>query len=199
MNKKILLIVVILILLTALTLWISGIIPKQIAKISATHYLKKNFPKIQLEYVDIEWASSFGGYSIKFKDENGKTYGFIMNSKYFPIRLGQGMFAFEEEYREKYIESDNKMSAFKGLELYVWKKGDNYEFGILMGTNRTKTVEEINELKHNPQNIESIKNYLDTYENDTYVFVIPADKNISEEELKTIKQELLEMTNCIIN
>ncbi len=51
-------------------LWISGIIPKQVAKMSASNYLKKNFSKIQLEYIDIEWRPSFGGYSIKFKDEN---------------------------------------------------------------------------------------------------------------------------------
>ncbi len=105
MNKKrIIIVTIILILIVILILWFSGIIPKQIARISATNYLEKNFPKIQLEYVDIEWSSSFGGYSIKFKDENNEIYSFIMNNKYFPITLGQGLFGFEEEYREKYEE-----------------------------------------------------------------------------------------------
>lgn len=53
-----------------LALWISGIIPKQIAKISATNYLKKNFPEKQYEFVNIEWSSSFGGYSILVINKN---------------------------------------------------------------------------------------------------------------------------------
>lgn len=110
MNKKrIIIITIVLILVVILGLWVSGIIPKQIARISATNYLKKNFPKIQLEYVNIEWSSSFGGYSIKFKDENNEIYSFIMNNKYFPVTLGQGLFGFEEKYREKYEKQENEI------------------------------------------------------------------------------------------
>ncbi len=99
-KRKIIIVFIVLILIVIVGLWGSGIIPKRIARISASNYLEKNFPKMQLEYVDIEWSSSFGGYSIKFKDANNKTYSFIMNNKYFPISLGQDLFAFEEEYRQ---------------------------------------------------------------------------------------------------
>lgn len=103
MNKKrIIIITIILILIVILALWISGIIPKQIAKISATNYLKKNFPDKQYEFVNIEWSSSFGGYSISFKDENGQIVGFIMPGRYFPISIGQGSFALEDSYRIEY-------------------------------------------------------------------------------------------------
>ena len=103
MNKKrIIIVIMIIILVIILGLWISGIIPKQIARISATNYLKKNFPEKQYEYVDIEWSSSFGGYSIKFKDENDEIVGFLMNSKYFPITHGQGTFELEDRYRIEY-------------------------------------------------------------------------------------------------
>jgi len=113
MNKKrtIIIVIIIIVLIIILGLWISGIIPKQIARISAAHYLKKNFPKMQLEYVDIEWSSSFGGYSIRFKDKNNEIHGFIMNNKYFPVNLGQGLFGFEENYREKYSEENDNMKA----------------------------------------------------------------------------------------
>ena len=120
MNKKrIIVITMLVIFIVILVLQISGIIPKQIARISATNYLEKNFPKMKLEYVNIEWSSSFGGYSIKFKDKNNKIYSFIMNNKYFPISLGQGLFAFEEEYKQKYELQDtsienNKESYFYG-------------------------------------------------------------------------------------
>lgn len=103
MNKKrIIIVMVIIVLMIILGLWISGIIPKQIARNSATDYLKKNFPEKQFEYVDIEWDSNFGGYSIRFKDENDKIVGFIMNNRYFPISPGQGTFGLEESYRVEY-------------------------------------------------------------------------------------------------
>lgn len=109
MNKKrMIMVAIVLSLIIIVILWGSGIIPKKIAKISATNYLKKNFPKIQLEYVDIEWSSNFGGYSIKFKDENNEIYGFIMNNKYFPVTLGQGLFGFQEKYSEKYENQENE-------------------------------------------------------------------------------------------
>lgn len=113
-NKKIIIITVtIFILLVVLALWISGIIPKQIAIISAKYHIKKDFPKMQLEYVDIEWNSSFGAYFINFKDENNKIYGFTMSSKYFPINFGQGIFAFEEEYRLKYGNQEEREEYYK--------------------------------------------------------------------------------------
>ncbi|MEG2235161.1 MAG: DUF3221 domain-containing protein [Clostridia bacterium] len=116
MNKKrrIIVTTISIILLIIFALWISGIIPKQIARIFATNYLKKNFPQKQYEYIDIEWSSSFGGYSIKFKDENDKIVGFIMNNKYFPISPGQGIFALEEEYREEYGKQNESEHFFYG-------------------------------------------------------------------------------------
>lgn len=124
MNKKKLSIVIIIVvtLLIITGLWISGIIPKQIARICATNYLKKNYPKMQLEYVDIEWASSFGGYYIRFKDEKGKEVGFIMPYKYFPISPGQGTFALEDSYR---IECESGIEDIN--DLYNHSVTDNYE------------------------------------------------------------------------
>lgn len=124
-NKKRNIVILILILLIVLILWISGIIPKQIAKTYGTYYLKKNFPKIQLEYENIEWASSFGDYIITFKDENDERYGFIIGPKYFPIKFGQGMHGFRENYSEKYneqTENDNMKSTIKAVVVKVYDK-----------------------------------------------------------------------------
>lgn len=121
-KKKIIIITIIFALVVILGLWISGIIPKQIARICATNYLKKNFPKKQYEYVDIEWASSFGGYDIKFKDEKGKEVGFIMPYKYFPISIGQGSFALEDSYRIEYESGIEDIN-----DLYNHSVTDNYE------------------------------------------------------------------------
>lgn len=137
-KRKIIIIFIVLILIVIVGLWGSGIIPKRIARISASNYLEKNFPKMQLEYVDIEWSSSFGGYSIKFKDANNKTYSFIMNNKYFPISLGQGLFAFEEEYRQKYewqdtnIENNEERKSADKISVGL---GENNDALYTIGTN----------------------------------------------------------------
>lgn len=133
-KKRIIIITIVVVLIIVLILWISGIIPKQIARISATNYLKRNFQKMQLEYVDIEWSSSFGGYSIRFKDQNNEIYSFIMNNKYFPINIGQGLFGFEEEYREKYGEENDNMRAT--IKAVVVKVNENnlLAMGIENGT-----------------------------------------------------------------
>lgn len=136
MNKKrIIVITMLVIFIVILVLWISGIIPKQIARISATNYLEKNFPKMKLEYVNIEWSSSFGGYSIKFKDKNNKIYSFIMNNKYFPISLGQGLFAFEEEYKQKYELQDTSIENNK----------ENYFYGKVIESTASYIIVEPNE------------------------------------------------------
>lgn len=118
-KEKIVILTIFLIILIVTGFWISGIIPKSIARIVATNYLKNNFPKKQFEYVGIEWSSAFDGYSIKFKDEKEKEVGFIMNNKYFPIDVGQGIFAIEEDYRKEFEEnndnsSDNMQHSFLG-------------------------------------------------------------------------------------
>ena len=119
-KKKIIVLTIITILVIIIGLWITGIIPKQIAKISASNYLKKNLPERKFEFVDIEWNKYLDGYSIKFKDEKGEEIGFIMNNKYFPISVGQGTFALEENYRVE----------FKGIsdinDMYIHSITDGY-------------------------------------------------------------------------
>lgn len=134
-KRKIIIVFIVLILIVIVGLWGSGIIPKRIARISASNYLEKNFPKMQLEYVDIEWSSSFGGYSIKFKDANNKTYSFIMNNKYFPISLGQDLFAFEEEYRQKYEWQDTNIE----------NNEESYFYGKVIESNAKYIIVEPNE------------------------------------------------------
>lgn len=134
-KRKIIIVFIVLILIVIVGLWGNGIIPKRIARISASNYLEKNFPKMQLEYVDIEWSSSFGGYSIKFKDANNKTYSFIMNNKYFPISLGQGLFTFEEEYRQKYEWQDTNIE----------NNEESYFYGKVIESNAKYIIVEPNE------------------------------------------------------
>lgn len=101
-KRRNIIIATIFVILIILVLWIIGIIPKQIAKISSTVYLKNNFPKTQLKYEGIEWNKYFGDYIITYRDENNELHTFCIGPKYFPVNLGQGIFGFKESYIEKY-------------------------------------------------------------------------------------------------
>ena len=107
-KRKVIIVFIVLILIVIVGLWGSGIIPKRIARISASNYLEKNFPKMQLEYVDIEWSSSFGGYS---------------------------MFAFEEEYRQKYEWQDTNIE----------NNEESYFYGKVIESNAKYIIVEPNE------------------------------------------------------
>ena len=123
MNKKRTIIAILIITIaTIFGLWISGIIPRQIARISAINYLRKSFPKKQYEYIEGEWSSSFGGYVISVKDEKGTMAGFIINNKYLPISPGQGTVALEESYR---IEYENGIADIN--DFYNHSLTDDYE------------------------------------------------------------------------
>ena len=62
-----------------------------------------------------------------------------------------------EVLKHKYPEYF-KLNAFKGVEIYVWQMAEgSYECGMMSGTNRNKTEEEIWELARNPISIEDAK------------------------------------------
>lgn len=116
MNKKKIIIFIIIVILIIAVLWIGGIIPKQIAKIYATNYMKNNFPQMQLEYISIEWSQYHDDYIITFKDKDNNTYSCTIGSKYFPVNLGQGLFEVEDTYREKF-ESEKDNSSTENFEI----------------------------------------------------------------------------------
>lgn len=82
-----------------------------------------------------------------------------------------------------------QIPAMKGLELYVWKADNHFEFGILPGTNRLKTAEEVEGLKEYPLNLEHTKEYLGKYDKEIYVFIMPLDTTLTAEEIESLKEE----------
>ncbi len=68
------------------------------------------------------------------------------------------------ELRSKFPEYYD-LDTFKGLEVYVWETTENeYRCGVLSGTNRLKTAEELDGLKANGATVEEMKAILSSYE-----------------------------------
>ena len=80
--------------------------------------------------------------------------------------------------REKYPEYYD-LSAFKGLEVYVWQMAPNsYSSGVMEGTNRSKTLEELMNLKG--AGIDEMKAILSSYDiPKENIFIIPWQNPIS--------------------
>ena len=83
-----------------------------------------------------------------------------------------------EKLREKYPEYF-ELGTFKGLEVYVWQMAeDDYRFGLMQGTNRMKTLEEMMALKGATS--EEMALILSTFDiEDRDIFVIPWQNPIS--------------------
>lgn len=167
MNKKKMIILIVTILVLIVALWISGIIPKQIAKISAANYLEKNFPKMQLKYDNIEWNKYYGDYIITFKDKENQNYGCVIGPKYFPISMGQGINAIIETYQEKYIQNANKDNLQNEFDIAnkieaIINKGNQSSSNPYDYINASK--QEYNELLEYPKETfeYSIKHLIDT-------------------------------------
>ena len=57
---------------------------------------------MQLERIGVEWADVYGDYLITFKGIDENTYSCVIGPKYFPVSMGQGLFAIESDYTENY-------------------------------------------------------------------------------------------------
>ncbi len=82
--------------------------------------------------------SDYWGYSFVMPDKD-----VLVTAEFYTEDEIWGTEIDEETLREKYPEYFD-LSAFKGLEVYVWQMAkDSYSFGVLPGTNREKTLEEL--------------------------------------------------------
>lgn len=89
----------------------------------------------------------------------------------------------------------------KGIELYVWKDDSEWFSGLLPGTNRTKTVDEIIALQDNPCPIslmnEIIHTYPDCYFDVIHLFIV--SKPPLESELLHLPQRDMEEYKYLVD
>jgi len=94
--------------------------------------------------------------------------------------------SFEDKYGDLSVLGGNldslqeilsgKKTAFKGLELYVWRKpeltgNDDLYYTLLIGTNRDKTESEVYNLDNSTSDINVIKQELSRYSSGTELFI----------------------------
>lgn len=92
-----------------------------------------------------------------------------------------GTIANEEELQQKFPEYYGLNTA-KGLEVYVWQTAeDAYYCGVLSGTNRIKTPEEISGLAANGATVAEMKTILSSYDiSNESISILPCKQPISD-------------------
>ena len=104
-----------------------------------------------------------------------------------------------EELKKEYPEYF-ELSAFKGIEVYVWQMAeDSYRCGMMSGTNRNKTDEEIWDLANRSLSIEEAKTILRSLNvDDEYLIVFPVIQPISSYRYE-INDEYQEQVKKLFN
>lgn len=174
-NKKIIVMIFLLILFVII------LFPEQIAMIYGNFYMKIHFPKMSLQCTNVEWSKYHDDYIITFNDKNSNIYSCTIGPKYFPVLLGQGLFAIEETYRNNYLEISNRSN-------------DNKESNIIKIDNNTITNEHIidefiSNVKTSNEELCLTINEIKGNNTQTIIFkYIPGEKTINEIDANTISQ-----------
>lgn len=126
------------------------------------------------EICKTHYGSDYWGYSFVMPEKDVTvTARFFTDDEVFGITAVD-----ESNLREKYPEYFD-LPTDKGLEVYVWQMGLNsYDCGIMEGTNREKTPEELINLKG--ASIDEMKSILSSYNiPKDNIFIIPWQNPIS--------------------
>lgn len=83
--KKLVIITVIIVSLGVCE--IIGVLPYVVARITASIYVTLNYPTKGLKFQNAEYAYGFGDYSVRYRDKDGKTVGFMLCPKEFPVLI----------------------------------------------------------------------------------------------------------------
>ena len=64
-----------------------GVIPYVVARITSSIYVTINYSSKGLKFESAEYAYGFGDYFVRYKDKEGKSAGFMLFPKEFPILI----------------------------------------------------------------------------------------------------------------
>jgi hypothetical protein len=119
------------------------------------------------------YDSDYWGYSFVMPDKD-----VLVTAEFYTKDEIWGTENDEDALRKKYPEYFD-LSAFKGLEVYVWQMtSGSYSFGVLPGTNREKTLEEKMNMKG--ASADEMRTILSSYDIDkSDIIIIPWQNPIS--------------------
>ncbi len=128
-------------------------------------YVQKEDGFVQIQLVNLADSNQkTKAEPVVYVDDNGTSICPMVDR---PDYYKYGREAYSASYNGEQVSFDNTYyheSAFKGLEVYCWQQDNNWVAGLMGGTNRYKTADEVNNLF--PVTLNEMKTILNIYEKD---------------------------------
>ena len=84
-KKKTIILIMCLIILLTIILWVTKIIPRIMAKVTADNYVKQM--NVKLNYDDMEYFSQMGNWNVYYMSQDANRYCISVSSEYFPTKV----------------------------------------------------------------------------------------------------------------
>lgn len=84
-KKNVIISIICFIILFIIILWVTKIIPRIMAKVTADNYVKQM--NIKLNYDDMEYCSQMGNWNVYYMSQDANRYCISVSSEYFPTRV----------------------------------------------------------------------------------------------------------------
>ena len=134
-NKNIMILIICFIILLIIILWVTKIIPRIMAKVTADNYVKQM--NVKLNYDDMEYFSQMGNWNVYYMSQYANRYCISVSSEYFPTRV-----VFDGVHQTSMIEDKTPSEPIKITK--TEKNAINWDEITIEGVDEQKLIENIN-------------------------------------------------------
>lgn len=134
-KKNIIISIICFITLLIIILWVTKIIPRIMAKVTADNYVKQM--NVKLNYDDMEYFSQMGNWNVYYMSQDANRYCISVSSEYFPTRV-----VFDGVHQTSMIDDKTPSEPIKGTK--AEKNGINWDEITTEGVDEQKLIENIN-------------------------------------------------------
>lgn len=134
-KKNIIISIICFIILLIIILWVTKIIPRIMAKVTADNYVKQM--NVKLNYDDMEYFSQMGNWNVYYMSQDANRYCISVSSEYFPTRV-----VFDGVHQTSMIDDKTPSEPIKGTK--TEKNVINWDEITTEGVDEQKLIENIN-------------------------------------------------------
>ena len=134
-KKNAIISIICFIILLIIILWVTKIIPRMMAKITADNYVKQM--NVKLNYDDMEYFSQMGNWNVYYMSQDANRYCISISSEYFPTRV-----VFDGVHQTSMIDDKTPSEPIKSSK--TEKNVINWDEITTDGVDEQKLIENVN-------------------------------------------------------
>ncbi len=134
-KRNILILIICSIILLITILWVTKIIPRMMAKVTADNYVKKM--DVKLIYDDMEYFSQMGNWNVYYMSQDANRYCISVSSEYFPTRV-----VFDGVHQTSMIDDKTPSEPIKSTK--TENDDTSWDEITIVGVDEQKLIENVN-------------------------------------------------------